>query len=128
MSSSYRKTVEKLAEQGDVMNNMPCHWCSTPTARSTLAQYGARCFSCYEAYCRERHGGAKYSAPVPNLLRPKAVPLDPAAIEAAKRDQAKRVEDYARRNGLTLHDSATLLDGGRRAFTEPARFAEEDRA
>lgn len=32
---------------------LPCRWCHTPTLRTMLAQYGARCLQCYEAYCRE---------------------------------------------------------------------------
>lgn len=32
---------------------LPCLWCGKPTARLTLANYGARCFECYEAYRRE---------------------------------------------------------------------------
>lgn len=32
---------------------LPCHRCQTLTQRATLAQYGARCYRCYEAYCQE---------------------------------------------------------------------------
>lgn len=32
---------------------LPCRWCDTPTAHSTLSTYGARCYPCYLAYCRE---------------------------------------------------------------------------
>jgi hypothetical protein len=31
---------------------LPCRWCGTPTLRATLAQYGARCFGCYEVFCQ----------------------------------------------------------------------------
>lgn len=31
----------------------PCRWCGGDTLLATLAQYGARCFRCYEASCRE---------------------------------------------------------------------------
>lgn len=31
----------------------PCTRCNTPTQRSTLAHYGARCLRCYIAFCRE---------------------------------------------------------------------------
>jgi hypothetical protein len=31
----------------------PCQRCYTLTDRKQLAQYGARCFRCYEAFCRE---------------------------------------------------------------------------
>lgn len=30
-----------------------CGWCHAPTDHSTLSTYGARCFRCYQAYCRE---------------------------------------------------------------------------
>ena len=32
---------------------LPCQWCSTSTLRTTLAQYGGRCFACFSAYCSE---------------------------------------------------------------------------
>lgn len=31
---------------------MPCRWCTTPTLRSTLNTFGARCAPCYRAFCR----------------------------------------------------------------------------
>lgn len=31
---------------------MACNCCHTPTAQSVLASLGARCFTCYLAYCR----------------------------------------------------------------------------
>ncbi len=31
----------------------PCRWCGESTLRTMLAQYGARCFRCFEAYCAE---------------------------------------------------------------------------
>jgi len=37
----------------ELENRRPCLRCNTPTLVSTLNHYGARCFSCYEAYCRE---------------------------------------------------------------------------
>ncbi len=32
---------------------LPCSKCRRPTQRATLANYGAQCFACYEAYCQE---------------------------------------------------------------------------
>ncbi len=32
---------------------LPCRICKTLTAGATLAVYGAQCFRCYAAYCRE---------------------------------------------------------------------------
>lgn len=33
---------------------LPCTRCQTPTAHSTLATLGARCFTCYLAFCRQQ--------------------------------------------------------------------------
>lgn len=32
---------------------LPCHRCKDPTLVATLSHYGAMCFRCHEAYCRE---------------------------------------------------------------------------
>jgi hypothetical protein len=34
-------------------NRLPCRACGTATLIATLSNYGARCFRCYEDYCRE---------------------------------------------------------------------------
>jgi hypothetical protein len=58
MSSSFRKTVEKLNESSDVTApRMPCRWCNEPTLVSALNAYGARCFRCYEEYCAKGISG-----------------------------------------------------------------------
>lgn len=31
---------------------LPCHWCRRATPRSQLAEFGARCTRCYEAYLK----------------------------------------------------------------------------
>ncbi len=31
----------------------PCKWCSKTTIKETLANYGARCYECYERYVTE---------------------------------------------------------------------------
>lgn len=51
MSSSFRRTVEKLAEQAGEGDRRPCNRCETPTAIATLTQYGGRCFGCFEDFC-----------------------------------------------------------------------------
>lgn len=53
MTSSYRKTVEKLAEQNASL--LPCRRCEQPTQRSILAQRGAMCLACYHRYCCTPH-------------------------------------------------------------------------
>lgn len=42
------RTAEKMAAP----EILQCSFCGKPTQRETLSQYGARCFSCYEDYCR----------------------------------------------------------------------------
>jgi hypothetical protein len=51
---SYKTVRKELADQAVDEKRAPCTVCSTPTLRETLTQYGARCFSCYEAYTREQ--------------------------------------------------------------------------
>ena len=60
MTSSYAKVRKELAAQtvGDMpadpsLEPMPCPRCSGMTTRGALSNYGARCFRCYEAYCRD---------------------------------------------------------------------------
>jgi hypothetical protein len=50
---SYAKVRKEIAQQSGDVDRLPCMFCKTPTLRETLTQYGARCFTCYEAYCRE---------------------------------------------------------------------------
>lgn len=50
--SAYSKVRKELADQVDE-SRLPCRYCGAPTLRETLTQYGARCFPCYEGYCRE---------------------------------------------------------------------------
>lgn len=58
MSTPYRAAREAIAAQGgpaaDTEHRLPCTVCGTATLHATLAQYGARCWSCFDAYCRER--------------------------------------------------------------------------
>lgn len=53
-TSTYRKVRAQLADQ-DVGNEdmAPCSRCQTATRRETLSLLGARCPSCYRAYCAE---------------------------------------------------------------------------
>lgn len=125
--SEYSKVVRELSNAGgsDPML-LPCLRCQTPTSRFTLSQYGARCQSCYDAYCIEPQGRARQvQAKVP-MGKPHAEPLTPEQIEANKREADRKVAEYAKRNGLSLADSATLLQGGRdqsRAHAEPVEPA-----
>lgn len=38
---------------GETSAMLPCSRCSTLTPRGILVHYGARCLSCYRAYCQE---------------------------------------------------------------------------
>lgn len=67
-------TPPKLDKRGE------CITCSTPTLNATLSQYGARCWTCYLAYCREPQGRQKLPmvAPRRNSLFPDLGPQNPA--------------------------------------------------
>lgn len=45
-----KRTAEKMA--GDE-RRMACMTCGESTTIETLSSFGARCFPCYQAYCRE---------------------------------------------------------------------------
>jgi hypothetical protein len=34
-------------------DRLPCRWCEAPTKLETLSLYGARCFDCFQRYCRD---------------------------------------------------------------------------
>ena len=46
----HRKTAEKMGY--DPGNRLPCTPCGEATLIATLSNFGARCFACYQAYCR----------------------------------------------------------------------------
>lgn len=52
---SYAK-VKEAYDRTLPETHLPCAWCRKPTIKETLANYGARCFQCYEAYCAEDAG------------------------------------------------------------------------
>jgi len=56
--SSYRKTVEKLVEQGgDVPVYRLCTDCRESKNVAILSQYGGKCPGCFEAYCQQTRRG-----------------------------------------------------------------------
>lgn len=103
MSSSYRKTVEKLNEQAG--DGLPCAWCQTLTQRSVLSHLGARCQSCFDAYCEspmlELHprfrGMPGSKSGRLDLSFPKRGEVD---LEKAKVETANRVAQYAAEHGI----------------------------
>jgi hypothetical protein len=58
---SYRSVRKELAKQADGDGGdtspenqlLPCRFCGEPTKRKVLSELGARCRTCYDAYCRE---------------------------------------------------------------------------
>lgn len=143
----------------------PCLRCQASTPRSVLSHLAGRCTPCYDAYCgagstggvdgfeqgapdtadqRDMRRRLKDSRPTGNTPAKVEPEVDTRARDAAKREADRKVADYARRNGLSLNDSATLLEGGRQQSrgqgghsradsaaqrargAEPARFAAED--
>lgn len=113
---SYAGAKKRYEEnQPDTGDRLPCMWCKEPTARATLSQYGARCFSCFEAYCQgpkpELH--SKFSgkpAKPPGKLDfslPKQGEID---REKAKAETAARVAKYARERGLDLEHQSRAGD------------------
>ncbi len=52
---SYRKSPEKPEEpDGKTVYYGPCQMCSKTTNKETLANYGTRCYECYERYVVEK--------------------------------------------------------------------------
>jgi len=49
---SYKPSQDEQQQDGPV-RYLPCRYCGKQTLVETLSQYGARCFSCFEAYCAE---------------------------------------------------------------------------
>lgn len=97
------------SEIGDAdRNRLPCRWCNKATLRSVLSQYGARCFECYEAFCK-----AARTAPAASQ-RPRSLAASIGRIapqddgdEAQRRQDAKdrqaaAVRDYAAQRGIQL--------------------------
>lgn len=109
--SSYRKTVEKLNEAHVADGRSPCLRCKAGTLPATLSQYGGRCQACFDAFCLEPIPAVNMQAPkAPNVMRDEKAPVSISKVQA---ETSQRVRDYAKRNKLTLGDSATLLQGGR---------------
>lgn len=48
--NDYAKICKETAER---MGSATCLICRAPTPTKTLSDFGARCFPCYQAYCRE---------------------------------------------------------------------------
>jgi hypothetical protein len=42
-------------------DRLACAHCQTLTLRATLSQYGARCFGCYQAFCRTPQPYRRYT-------------------------------------------------------------------
>lgn len=62
MTSKYRdRTGEVVTQDGkEPIPPQPCTFCGRSTPHATLANYGARCFACFEAYCEKGLKGATH--------------------------------------------------------------------
>lgn len=50
---SYKDLAEAKGETVTPAGNLPpCMVCRMPTAPATLRDFGARCYTCFQAYCR----------------------------------------------------------------------------
>jgi hypothetical protein len=57
MTGTYRSRAAAQSADGNAPSsevNLACSFCATPTAQSTLSTLGARCFTCYLAFCRQQ--------------------------------------------------------------------------
>lgn len=130
-----RRTFDETNDQpvDDVdRNRLACSWCSKSTLRSVLSQYGARCFECFEGYCRrpqdhaqvgDKEVGPKgwaYALKRREVAGERLTGAqkamwrtaigesvddsqgDPDEREAAKERTAARVAEYARQHGISL--------------------------
>lgn len=49
-----KKTADRMAATpGESDKRLPCATCGEVTLIATLRDFGARCFGCYQAYCRD---------------------------------------------------------------------------
>lgn len=108
MSSSFRKTVEKIAQAAGEGDRRACSRCQTPTAIATLSQYGGRCNGCFEAYCAEAFGPKPHGYDTVHQAemrarlkadRPtRATPAEEREIDftEAKAEAKRKVEEFLR--------------------------------
>jgi hypothetical protein len=136
--STFDETKDQKPRGGVFDGYLSCQDCKSATPIATLGQYGRRCRPCYDAYCAEGSSGGRdgYLQGAPDTAdqrdmrkrlrenRPvgqtmaRDVVLENVPVAQAATDQ--RVREYARRMGLSLADSATLLAGGRDRTAEKA--------
>jgi hypothetical protein len=83
---SYKDLAEAKGETVTPSGGMlPCMVCRMPTAHITLRDYGARCFPCFQAYCR-------------------AVPKSQPPSRAAQALQASARREHGAEAGFLLGD------------------------
>jgi hypothetical protein len=57
MTGTYRSRAAAQSADGAAPSSeasLACSFCGTPTPQSTLSTLGARCFTCYLAFCRQQ--------------------------------------------------------------------------
>lgn len=47
------ETARRMGNDEPPSRLLPCRFCSEPTPWETLSNLGARCRTCYDAYCRQ---------------------------------------------------------------------------
>lgn len=50
---TYADIRRETATRMQAADRLACMWCGRDTPREMLAQYGARCRSCFDAYCAD---------------------------------------------------------------------------
>lgn len=75
MTKAYSEVRQELAKQSAGANELPCRYCGAPTAWETLSNLGARCRSCYDAYCR---------SPQPRRQAQTALPRTPGRVNVMR--------------------------------------------
>lgn len=75
---SYAVAKKRYEDRGEEQQDhppLPCAWCRRLTLRTMLAQYGARCLQCYDAYITASNPQPEWMRPIPanvRMVAPKA--------------------------------------------------------
>jgi hypothetical protein len=84
---SFREVREELADKMTGSGSLPCSVCRTLTPLATMSDHGARCFPCYQVYCREpfvKRGRSSYAEGVRAEIAAMARPNQPTQHEESQ--------------------------------------------
>ena len=114
--STYRKvraeTAKRMDDEDDPAKELlPCSICKEKTPRETLSNLGARCASCYDAFCRlpMPDFNARFKRNEPKLALPrKPIHVSQGHIGEllAKKSTPEQVRGYADELGIDVGDAA----------------------